>query len=105
MAMVATDSEDSYAHPSASFSCLRGSMYSIADEACDDLSVSDGLLAHLGLRTQRQQILCCPHPHKSATQLAASRSWSSAELEFPWEITPDRLTRCKQANGQDWRLG
>ena len=33
------------------------------------------------------------------------RKWSSSELENAWEVTPDRLVRCKRPDGSDWRLG
>ena len=31
--------------------------------------------------------------------------WSSSDLEFSWEITPNRLERCKHPDGSDFRLG
>lgn len=33
------------------------------------------------------------------------RGWASSELEFSWEVIPDRLQRCKQDDGSDFRLG
>lgn len=33
------------------------------------------------------------------------RSWTSSELDFSWDISPDRLDMCKHPDGREWRLG